>query len=318
MLRSLPQRTLANSRLMTAASSTAVDQAWRQVRKWQPRFGGWGLYTALCFLTALLATFPSEVVVRRLVWSMTQQTSLQVHYESGDLSFPGTVIFQGLEVQSATGARSVPLRFTELSLNPSLIGLLRGQPFPLAIDAALYGGTLSGVMEYEADLFDTTFALSQLDLFRIPFPDPWGQGRLSGRMTTEGRLQGNVAQLNSLQGDVTLVLTEGKLQAGNINGIRFPALDAISVRGEVSVSKGQIKIHALSVATDGAEAQLNGTITLRQPLERSLLNLQLVATKTGSPPPALATLISLMPASKTTPGKRQVSITGTLSAPVAR
>ena len=303
---------------MTAVSGAAVEQAWRQVRKWQPRFGGWGLYTALCFLIGLLVTFPSEVVVRRLVWSMAQQTPLQVHYESGGLSFPGTVIFQGLEVKNATGARSVPLRFTELSLNPSLIGLLWGRPFPLAIDAALYGGTLSGVLEYQADLFDMTFALRQLDLFRLPFPDPWGQGRLSGRMTTEGRLQGSGAQLNSLQGDVTLVVTDGKLQAGNVNGIRFPALDSISVRGEVSLSKGQVKVHALTVKTDGAEAQLNGTITLRQPLERSLLNVQLVATKTGSPPPALATLISLMPVSKTTPGKRQVSVTGLLSAPVVK
>ena len=318
MLRSLPQLSLANSGLVTATSRAAVEQAWRRVRKWQPRFGGWGLYTALCFLIGLLVTFPSGVVVQRLVWSMTQHTPLQVRYESGDLSFPGIVVFQELEVKSATGARIVPLRFTELSLNPSLIGLLWGRPFPLAIDAALYAGTLSGVMEYEADTFGVEFSLRQLDLFRIPFPDPWGQGRLSGHMTIEGRLQGNGAQLNSLQGDVTLVVTDGKLQAGNINDIRLPALDGISVRGEVSVSKGQIQVHTLSVETDGAEAQLNGTITLRQPLEQSLLNLQLVATKTGSPPPALATLISLMPASKTTPGKRQVAITGAISAPVVR
>ena len=131
MLRSLPQLRLANSRLVTAVPRAAVEQAWRQVRKWQPRFGGWGLYTALCFLIGLLVTFPSEVVVRRLVWSMTQHTPLQVRYESGDLSFPGIVVFQELEVKSATGARIVPLRFTELSLNPSLIGLLWGRPFHL-------------------------------------------------------------------------------------------------------------------------------------------------------------------------------------------
>ncbi len=93
MLRSLPQLTLANSRLVTAVPRAAVEQAWRQVRKWQPRFGGWGLYTALCFLIGLLVTFPSEVVVRRLVWSMTQHAPLQIHYESGGLSFPGTVVF---------------------------------------------------------------------------------------------------------------------------------------------------------------------------------------------------------------------------------
>ena len=318
MLRSLPQLSLVHSAFARTVPWTAIERVWSRLPQWKPVFGGWGLYTAVCFLVFLVTTFPSDMLIQRVVWSLTHETPTRVQYESGKLSWLGMLTFHGLEVEDLTLPKVAPIRFTTLALQPSLLGLLSGQPFPLDVQATLYGGTLSALVKGESEIAGARFDLRQLALERIPFPEPWGHGRLIGRLSTEGKFEGDVNQLHTLQGELGLEISDGELQAGTLNGFRLPALNDVSLRGEVSLTNSQLKLHALALNTSGAEAHLSGSITLRQPIERSLLHLQLVAEKTGSPPPALVTLIAMMPASKTSPDKRQMSIAGTLARPNAQ
>jgi len=162
------------------------------------------------------------------------------------------------------------------------------------------------------------FALRHLALEQLVLPAPWGQGRVGGSVTADGDFLGNPADLSSLQGTFTVTLTDGVLRAGAVNGFPIPAVQTVRLQLRASLAAGRLEISELRLSADGVEASLRGGVTLRTPIARSGLDLQLTTSTTSSPPPALRTLLSLLPASQTIPGERRASIAGSLAAPVVR
>jgi type II secretion system protein N len=124
--------------------------------------------------------------------------------------------------------------------------------------------------------------------------------------------------MHTLQGNFTISLTDGALRAGALNGFPIPALQAAQAHLRASLAAGRLEIAELELTADGVEASLQGVINLRTPIGRSGLELQLIAKSTGSPSPAVKTLLALLPASPSTPGERRASISGSLAAPVMR
>jgi type II secretion system protein N len=277
----------------------------------------WLLYTLACFLLFLLLTFPSDLLLRRFVVSLTQESAIRLRYGAGDLTWWGGCEFSNVTVESPISGMSM-LQVSRLTLSPSLIGLFQGQPFPLTFHAVLYGGTFSGTVQHESERFGTQFVLQQLSLERWPFPAPWDRGRVAGRVNADGELQGNLAALQAVHGSLRVILTDGLLGAGTIAMVPVPAVQALQARLRATLADGRVEVSELILSADGVEASLQGTMILRTPLERSGLDLRLTARMTGSPSPALKTLLALLPASPNAPGERRAVITGSLAAPVVR
>jgi type II secretion system protein N len=215
--------------------------------------------------------------------------------------------------------RGSAVQLSRLILHPSLWGLfVGGQPWPLVFAADGYNGTATGTLQQVIGGMSAQFALRHLALDQLPLPAPWGQGRAGGSVTADGDFLGNPADLYSLQGTLAATLTDGALRAGSINGFPLPALQTVQVYLRASLAAGRLEISELRLSADGVEASLQGGITLRTPIARSGLDLQLTTNVSGSPPPTLKIFLSLFPASSTTAGERRASISGSLAAPVVQ
>jgi type II secretion system protein N len=278
---------------------------------------GWLWYSLGCFVVFFLLTFPSGLLLQRLADTLTRRTGVQIRYAEGALTWRGGCVLRDVTIEIAA-LRAAPVRLTHLAVQPALPGLFLGQPFPLAFTTSLYGGMLTGSLWQQGVGHGVHFSLYQLALELLPLPAPWGQGRVTGRMTASGDLQGNPAEFSSLQGSVSVTLDEGTFRAGMIGKFPLPALRMFRTHLRARLTGGRLEISEFDLDTEGVEAHARGVVSIRTPFSRSGLDLQLIAKVTGSPPPALAALISFLPASSTTPGERRAAISGSVAAPVVK
>lgn len=299
-----------------AAMSTEADEP-TDILRAESSFGSrrmlWVLYSALSFLIFILLTFPAELLLQRVMTTVGQTSALQIRYSAGEWSW-----FQGWTLKDLSIERNgiAPLRISRLTISPSFFGLLFGQPFPLTYEATLYGGTINGGLQREDTAWRVQFSANQLALEQLPFPAPWGQGRAAGKISLTGAVQGAPGDVTSWSGDMHTIITEGSLKGGNVAKFPLPVLQTAQAQGQATLKNGRLEVSDLTLAADGIEAHLQGTISLRLPLEWSALDLQLTARQTGTPPPSLATLVSLLPAVPGSQGERRATITGTLAAAV--
>ena len=244
------------------------------------------------------------------------KAALRLRYSSGQWTWRQGWTLDDLSIQRATMVE--PLRFSSLALHPSFFGLLHGQPFPLTFSAQLYGGVASGTIQQEEERFALQFTLDHLALAQAPFPAQWGRERFSGNLALSGAVQGASVDPTSWSGSVLASLTDGAVKGGTVAKVSVPELRTAQAHAQAMLQNGRIEINSLTLEADGIAAQLQGTITLRQPLDRSVLDLRLTAHTVGSPPPQLAMLISLLPAVPGSSTERLATITGTFAAPVMR
>jgi type II secretion system protein N len=285
---------------------------------WSARTG-WLVYTLVCFAVSLVFTFPTSVLLQRVIASVPRDAGVRVRYTDGDCTGSGGCVFRDLILEGPALAGST-VQFSRLAVNPSLWSLLlRGQPWPLIFSADGYGGIVEGTVRQIIGGVSTRLSARHLALERLPLLAPWGQGRVIGKVIVDGELSGNPADLYSLQGAFTATVTDGALQAGTVNGVPLPALQTVQASLRVSLAGGRLEIAELRLNADGVEVLLQGGVALRTPIARSGLDMQLTTrSTTDSLPPALRTLLALLPPSQTTPGERQASLTGSLGAPVVR
>src|SRR5262245_11456452 len=254
---------------------------------------GWLLYTLTCFVFFVVLTFPSGVLLQRLVAAVPRESGVRARYVEGDCAWLEGCVLRDLTLESAVFGGTT-IRLSHLTLRPSMWGLLfGGQLWPLIFNADGYNGTFSGTMRQVVGGMSAQLALQHLALDQLPLPAPWGLGRIAGRMTADGDFFGNPADLYSLQGTLTVTLTDGALRAGTVSGFPVPALQTVQAQLRASLAAGRLEISELRLSADGVEMSLQGGITLRAPVGRSGLDLQLTTKLTGSPPPALKTVLSL-------------------------
>lgn len=285
---------------------------------WSTRTG-WLVYTLVCFAVSLVLTFPTSVLLQRVIASVPRDVGVRARYTDGNCTWSEGCVLHDLVLEGSALAGST-MQFSRFTVDPSLWSLLlRGQPWPLIFSADGYGGTVAGTVRQIIGGVSTQLSLRHLTLDQLPFPAPWDQRRVAGKVLVDGEFSGNPADLYSLQGTFTALVTDGALQAGTVNGVPVPALQTVQASLRASLASGRLEITELRLNADGVEVLLQGGIALRTPMVRSGLDLQLTArSTTDSPPPALKTLLALLPASQTAPGERQASITGSLGAPVVR
>ena len=281
-----------------------------------PRFSarlGWTLYTAVSGLFFLLLTFPTDVLLQRVITGATRGLPVRIHYTQGELTWRGGCRLREVEVTYGTAPT---VRMTRVTLRPSLLGLIVGRPWPLGFTADLYGGTLSGNVTADASGQRIGVTARRLDLRLLPMPGMDKGGEVRGILSGEGEMRGQFADLLSLQGQVALTVTDGALRAGMVSGFTLPPISSVEAQLRGAVKKGLVDITDFTLRADNAEARLRGTLTLGAPLPMSALNLQINAKALGTTSPPLTLLLSLLPPSPEVPGERRASIRGSLAAPV--
>lgn len=289
-----------------------------QGRELLPRMSarlGWVLYTLVCLCFFLFLTFPTEILLQRIMITATRETSVRIQYGHGELTWRGGCQLHDVVVANNTGPA---LRISHVTLHPSLLGLIIGRPWPLTFTAHLYGGTLKGTVSFNAHGQRVQVTAQRVDLSLLPMPEIVSANGIQGHFSGEGEVEGDVANLFSLRGKVTLTLTEGALQTGKIANFPLPSLAFVEGRLHATVKNGLLEIPDLVLNADNTEARLQGTITLNTPLLQSGLNLQLTTKTTGNTSSPLTILLSMLPSLPNTPGERRASIGGSFTSPMLR
>ena len=302
----------------TSAPLVQGTSLFLRVRKAIPRFSGragWTLYTIVSCLFFLVLTFPTDLLLQRAVNGATRGTHARIHYGHGELTWWGSCRLR--EVEVAYGTAPV-VKIARMTVQPSLIGLMFGRPWPLSFTAALFGGTVSGSVTSDASEQSMQLTAQRLDLRLLPFSGIAKGSEVQGLLSGEGEVRGNMADLFSLQGQVTLTVTEGALRAGAVPGFPLPILSSVGAQLRATVKKGQVDITDFTVQADNAEAQLHGSVLLATPLPMSTLSLQMTVKAPDNAASPLKMLVSLLPVAPDASGVRRVSISGSLAAPTLR
>lgn len=308
---------LDNDAPLSEVTATTLSPVWRRWTRLSSARMGWGVYTLLCFAVFLFLTFPVDVVLQRVISSVTRGTPVHIHYSQGELTWYGAALVRDVRVEQR-GASLPPLRVSRLLVHPSWLGLLWGSPFPLAFQADLYGGTINGTAEHSPNGVKTTLTARRMNLALLPIPGAEKSGGLKGILTGSGEVSGDFSQIFSLQGALELNVSEGSLQPGALGQLPVPPLQSVRGNLRANLRDGRVNITDVTLMVDGIEARAQGALVLSTPLPRSGLDLQLTTKVVGPAPPALTALVSLLPISPNTPGERRATISGSLAAPVMR
>src|SRR5205814_10118062 len=106
----------------------------------------------------------------------------------------------------------------------SLLGLVRGRPFPLTIRADVYGGTLDATADVRPDAFAVDAQLAHVDVSRYAGLRLFLDGTLQGRIDGEIALAGAIAKPTTTAGKIDLRVADVALEAGKVQGISVPDL----------------------------------------------------------------------------------------------
>ena len=300
--------------MLLLRSDSILFRVWEAVPRFSGRVG-WTLYTIVSCCFFLLLTFPTDLLLQRVVRGSTHELPVRFQYTHGEMTWWGSCQLREVEVTYGTAPA---VKIVDLAVRPSLVGLIFGRLWPLSFSAHLYGGTLNGTVTADASGHRLQIAAQRLDLHVLPLPKLNKGGEVQGRLSGEGEVRGNVADLFSLQGQVALTVTEGALRAGSVSGFPLPPLSSAEFQLRATVKNGLINIADFTFRADNAEAQLHGSMSLATPLSMSMLNLQMTAKVPDNAASPLKMLISLLPAAPDASGVRRASISGSLAKPTLR
>ena len=130
----------------------------------------------MLFVVCFAATFPHDVVLQRALSGATRNMPIRVETGRGSLGWTLAYGIESLRVRAREGDGEPFLLADALHVAPSRFGLLRGNPYPVGIDAALYGGTLRGTIDPRPASFGVDATLEAVDLSRYTGLRPWVEG----------------------------------------------------------------------------------------------------------------------------------------------
>lgn len=277
----------------------------------------YGAYTLVLFLGFLLATFPHELALRRaLAGAAAGPVAIEVRdvrlgwmlaYRIGEVALlrrddPATPLLVAREVRAA----------------PSLLGLLRGRPYPIAIRADVYGGALAGRIDRRPPGLEVDAELRDLDLERHPGLRGLVDGSLRGRLSGTLALQADVLRPASASGSVELRGAGVALESAQVRGITVPDLHFRDVRLAARMRNGRLDVSELAADGDEVSVRGDGTVVLQSPVAASILGLELRLAPEAGAPEGLRLALNLIPGVPGEGGTRSVRIGGSLAQPLLR
>lgn len=279
---------------------------------------GYAVYTAALFVVCFVATFPHDLVLQQALTAATARSPVRIETGHGSLGWTLAYGLDSLRVRPASGDGEPWLLAEALRIAPSRLGLLRGNPYPVGLDAALYGGTLRGTIDPRPDRFAVDAALSGVDLSRYTGLRSWVEGTVRGRLEGAVTLDGGGRGLAAATGAVRLRIADLVIEGTKVRGITVPDLHFTDVHLNGTVKNGRLEIGEM--IGDGRELALrgDGNVLLREPLGASPMSLDLTITPAAGADDGLKLAVNLLPGAKGDGGAKRIAIVGTLGRPSLR
>jgi type II secretion system protein N len=303
---------------VNAALASARTAAQRLVPAARAPLLLYAAFTAILFVVFLVATFPHDLLVRRILSEALPRT-LAVDLRGSSVGWGLAASIDDLRLLQSAGDPKAPVLAVEgLRVAPSLLGLLTGSPYPLRTSARLYGGTLQATLDTRPASLDIDARLTDLDLGRYVGLPAFAEGVLRGRVNTAVTLRGDADRPNTLDGTVAFSASQLAAEGLKVRGLTLPDLHFSQAQVGGTVTKGRLTITELRGAGEEVSVAGEGSVLLRMPLTNSVLNLDLTLTPAANAPEGLKLALNLLPGSTDAAGARTVHLAGTIGQPRAR
>jgi type II secretion system protein N len=229
------------------------------------------LYGVGATLSFLYVRFPFDRLERWAVSRLAQQTDVRLHPEGRRVGWPMHVYWQTVGVEGLPHVSRGVLKADHVSLNVSLLSALEGV-LSTAFEFRTLDGLIKGVTEWRGDVetgeYHVRGVARDLDLSEIQ-DHPMTAQRLRAdwdyRWTAAVPLEG--------RGMLTLDASGVSVRASVIPGL--PALTFRRVTARLDASRGVIAIEDLRGESDEGIARGRGTITPRETIGESRMNIVL-------------------------------------------
>ena len=278
-------------------------------------------WALICFYGGLWLTFPGEVAAERAAWELQEASGGAWRLQVADVKpwrVSGATLkdAQLLSVprgrKGAEGPPSLVLRAESISAREELLPLLGGS-YMTAVQAALYGGELSGRVGLDDQLLVIDLLGEDLDLSAYPFGGEDWSLDAGGLLQAKIDLKLDREDIKASKGVVDLKIEELVLAGVSFSGFSLDQSAEFSTAHlRMKLSDGAAEVKKGAFSSDLADVEVGGEITLAEPLSRSRLNLT-VTFKLADEIDQLARLA--LKGARDGEGRYHFKASGTLSAP---
>jgi len=277
---------------------------------------GYGLFTLVAFVVALLASLPHDLIAARALDVATARAPVRIGFGSVALAFPNGYRFTDVRVTPPGG--NTPLAtLAEVTLRVPPGALFTGNLRQAVFSGRAYGGEFRGHVRVAGDTTAGTLEASGIRLEPALAPFVPAPGRVQGDASLSLHLSGDGRTTQSSQGDVTLAVRGLALEQVSVRGIRVPDVAFPTVDAAAEVFGARLQLKEARAEGDDLRFDATGDVLLREPLPQSVLNLRLTVEIPPGAQPALRILTGLLP--KRAPGEApSYSLKGTIGSPVLR
>jgi type II secretion system protein N len=311
----------ARATLPTAAG-TAPQARGSRLRQWlgeHRRAVGYAAFTLAVFLVALLYTLPHDLIARRALERATAGVPLAIAFRGVDFAFPNGYRFDGLAV-TANDFPDAHLDLDSMTVRASLPAVLTGRP-AADFSGELFGGELRGSAAESGPGAAIELHVEDLDLSRattallptLVVPP----ARIAGRADIDLELTGDGRTTRSSAGEIRFAIRNLSLSRLAIQGIILPDLTFTASTGSARLAATRLEGVALHGEGPELELDLSGDVLLREPLEQSVLNLELRIETAANAQPAVRMATGFLPA-RPAGQPRRWAVRGTLARPTVK
>ncbi len=290
-----------------AAGSGATSRARTRV------IAAYGTFFLVVLVIAFLWALPHERIVGRALSALTHGQPVALRFATARPAPPLGYRLDEVVITSTEEPQRA-LTLDRVTVATPVLGALGLTNTLAELDADAFGGTIEGTLARSDDGSSVHLVLTGIDLARATTSLLPAPGRVSGQLDLTLDLAGDPARTRSGgEGTLALALHDLSLMGLVAGGLRVPDLNFTKV--EVAAELHGMRLQVTSLAADGQQlaATLSGDVLLREPLERSLLNLRFDLKPGAAAPPGLPLLLKLLP--QRTDPSRPWSLRGTPAAP---
>jgi type II secretion system protein N len=277
------------------------------------------VYTVVLFVGFLVWTFPYADVVGRVL-GMVESSAVDVEFKEARFAWHRGLALTDVRLSSPTGEPPEPyLEVDTLWVRPNireLLGMIRGNLYALTVDAELYGGSANGVLRVKDQVMSGSVDVNAISLGRYrSLTALLEEGNLAGRVSGQLSFEAAGPDIESGQASGEVRLENAGLEKAKISGFGVPDLHFANSQLNFTLRQGRLEIEELNAAGDELNISASGQITLRDPLDSSVLNLKATVLPGKNAPDSIRGLIALIPKPRDAKPDAPVRISGTLHNP---
>ena len=287
---------------------------------WLEGFGGrrfflYALFTGLLFVIFAIVNFPYRAAVERALSELDLQP-FRLEVAATRFAWFKGVELRGVQLTEPERSAWPLLESSQLYLRPGLGGLLRGSLSSVNANGTLYGGAIDVRWVGGEGMTRTALEFRGLQLARYrPLTSLLETGQVTGVLSGAATVEEPSGNPRAARAAGDLNLQGGGVLGAAVAGFAVPDLHFDTITLEFALQGGRFEIEAFEALGDELRLSGSGQVALREPVEDSVLNLQLTVQPGPASTDSIRGLLALVPRAKGARPDAPLLVTGTLKKP---